>query len=554
MAKVEDKNARFKRMLPAALLWLVAAAVYSSATYYVLHFGHSWADETSYLIKSYWYVTGAIAPYTAADAAWSMPLYFYQLGFWQELVGAGYANGRLMSVALGAISAIMLFSICRRLTANTTVAAAAVLIFVATPATTYFFATATPAATISTVHLAAVWLIITGLGRPRLLATVAMGVVCAALFFYSQSMILAVVALAPLYVLAIGRRRWLHGIVMVVAMAGSTAALLMTFPDKLLQYALRLPGIAPLLEQAGWAPPNFTLIDRGTVNATSMDIAFDQISLAGILDGFLLPYAGTILFALLLFRLGGKGLRVLWIAPLYFFWLATTYVIGSAGQCDACMLTYAPNFAAIGALAAALTLAMMAHWARQNGVPAVTLVVIGAVIAAASNTFAPGLAMSEENRLFPVARLSMAPSTSESEQVDELAQWIASHTSPDEPLLAIHSLGKRTLPSLPYAAFLAGHTMPVQSLNLSTSHRVIRPNLSGPAREAVQAAVEEESLWTDATMRRWINRDYDLILFQADSTTDQSDRLISITAHFNHIATTNYMGSNLFLFERRPAQ
>lgn len=554
MAKVEDKNARFKRMFPAVLLWILAAAIYGSSTYYVLHFGFTWADEVTFLIKSHWYVSGAVTPYTSVDATWFMPLYFYQLGFWQDLAGTGITSSRAMSIVFGALSALILFSICRRLTANTTAASAAVFIFVATPATTYFFATATPAATISTVHLAAVWLIITGLGRPRLWATIAMGIICTALFFYSQSMILSILVLAPLYMLAIGKRRWLNGIFLIATMAGSTAALLWIFPEKLIQYALRLPSVAPILERFGWAPPNFTIIDSGTMNALSMDIALNELSLTGIIDGFLLPYVGTILFALLLFKLGVKGLRILWISTFYFFWLAATHYIGLSGQCDACMHSYVPHFAAIGALAAALTLAMMAHWARQNGVPPSTLTIACALIVVAGNTFASGLAFSNDYRLFPLARVSVDSSTTETKQIEKLAQWIASHTSPDEPILPIHSLGSKRLPSLPYAVFLAGHTMPIQSIDLSASYRTIKQNLSGPAREAVQGALDEESLWTEATMQRWLNRDYDLVLFQADPTIDQSNRLITITAHFNHLATTDFQGSNIYLFERRPTQ
>ncbi len=554
MAKVEDKNARFKRMLPAVILWLAAAAIYGGSTYYVLLHGRTWTDEIVFLIKSYWYVAGTVAPYTTADATWSMPLYFYQLGLWQELVGVGHTAGRTMSIALGGVSAVLLFAICRRLTANTSVAAAAVFIFVATPATTFYFATATPAATISALHLAAIWLIVISLGRPRPWLSILMGLLCTALFFYSQNMILAVAVLAPLYVIALGRHRLLHGAILAASIVGSTAALLFTFPDKLAQYALHLPGIAPLLDSVGWTPPNFTLIERGTIGPESLTLAVDQISWVSIIDGFLLPYAGTLLFALLLFRLAGKSLRILWIAPLYFFWLGASHIIGTAGHCDACILSYVPDFAAVGALAAALTLAMMAHWARQNGVPAAALVVGGAVIIAAGNAFAPGLAITDEHKLFPLARLSMDQTTTETRQIESLAQWVASQTTPEEPLLVIHSLESKMLPALPYAAFLAGHKMPVQSLNMSASYRVIKPDLSSAAREAVQAAIEEESLWTDATLQRWISRDYDLILFQDDRTANQIDQLIGITALFRHLGKTTFRGSNVHLFERRTAQ
>ena len=552
MAKVEDKNAHFRRTFPAVLFWLLAASIYGGSTYYVLQYGYAWSDEIAYLVKSYWYVTDAVRPYTTTDATGSMPLYFYQLGFWQELVGVGLVAGRALSTALGAVSAVLLFSICRRLTANTTVSAAAVLVFAATPATTYYFATATPAATISTLHLAAIWLIITALGRPRLWATVAMGVICTALFFYSQNMALAIVVIAPLYLLAIGKQRWLHSGVIFITMLGAAAALVMTLPERLLQYALHLPGLAPVLESFGWSAPNFTLINQGTVDTPAMDFAFSNFDLTMLIDGLLLPYAGTILFALLLFRFDQKGLRVLWIVPIYFFWLAAAHFMGSFGQCGACVHSYLPQFAAVGALAVALTLGMMAHWARQNGVPQAALAMFCAIIVVVGNTLAPGLAFSDDFRLFPLSRVSLDRTAIESDRIETLTQWIASHTTADEPMLVIHGIGQSSVPTLPYAAFLAGHTMPVQSLDLASSYKQLKSGLSPMAQDAVQAAIDEESLWSDETMRRWINREYDLILFQEDALVDQSDQLIRITAHFNHIATTTYNGSNIFLFERRP--
>src|SRR5690606_884696 len=144
--------------------------------------------------------------------------------------------------------------------------------------------------------------------------------------------------------LAIGRNHWIHAAILAVTIVGATAATLMAFPEKLLHYALRIPGIAPVLTEAGWSPPNFTLIDRGTTDSVAMNIAFDQISLAGILDGFLLPYAGTLILALLLFRMAGEGLRILWIVPLYFIWLAAIHYLGLAGRCDTCLPAYASGF------------------------------------------------------------------------------------------------------------------------------------------------------------------------------------------------------------------
>jgi len=539
-------------VLPTAVLLVGAALVYGVIAFQVLFNGRTSAEEVAYLIKSWWYATGLVAPYTATDATAQMPFYFYQLGFLQQLEGMGHVPARLTSIGLGVINAALLFVICRRLTANTLAAAAAVFIFLATPASVFFFATATPTAMVSALHLAAIWLIVASLGRQRPLATVAMGLVCVALYFYRQSMLLGIVVLAPLYIAAIGRKRALHAGILTATMALATTAILFSFPDKLSDYALRLPVISPLLESAGLLAPNFTLIDRGTLGTMTMGPAFERAAPLDILDGFILPYSGTLVLALTLFGVAGAGLRVLWIAPLYFLWLAASHYLASLGYCGRCIVSYAPYFSAIGALASALALAMIAHRARQNMVPAAPCVLIGAVLAVAMNAFAPNLAVRAEARGFPIPM--MAQATPELKDIEAMARWVSANATAREPILVLHSMGTQALPSLPYAVFLSGHLLPPQSIDPAASRRVINPKLSGPARESVQAAIEEESLWSDATLARWIDRDYDVIVFQQDRSIDQRAQLAAITERFNLAASTVYRGATVNLYKRKPVQ
>ncbi len=541
-------------VLPALVLLVGAALVYGAIAFQTVFNGQLSADEVGYLIKSAWYARGLVEPYTAADATAQMPAYFYQLGFWQRLVGLELTSARLLSVGFGIVNGVLLFAICRRLTANTLAAAAAVFIFLATPATAYAFATATPAATVSALHLAAVWLMITSLGRPRVLATVAMGLACVAMYFYRQNMLLSIVVLAPLYVLAIGRQRWLHTAILIATMTLATAAMLFVFPDKLGEYTLRLPVISPLLNKIGLLAPNFTLIDRGTLGGPVMGPALDRLAPGTILDTFLLPYGGTLLAALLLFRLAGCGLKVLWIAPLYFLWLAAAHIVASLGYCSGCMLSYAPTFGGLGALAAALSLAMLAHWARQNAIPAAPCILFGAVFAAAINAFAPGLALQAEARSYPASMIGQALPASGASDVEAMARWVSANTPLREPILVVHSLGQQALPSLPYTVFLADRSMPTQSINLPASRRAVNPTLTALARESVQAAIEEESLWSEATLARWIERDYDTILFQEDRSIDQRLQLAAITARFDLAATTTYRGATILLYRRKAAQ
>ena len=547
-------KARRPNLLPTAVLLLGAVAAYGVLAGHTLFNGHTSAAEITYLVKSWWYASGVVAPYTATDATGQMPLFFYQLGFWQQLEGLGHIPARLPSIGFGIINGLLLFAICKRLTANTLVAAAAVFVFLATPATAFYFATATPAATVSALHLAAVWLIVTSLGKPRPWATILMGVLCAALYFYHQSMILAVVALAPLYIAAVGRKRLIHTALLLVSMAAVTAAVVFSFPEKLGDYALRLPVISPLLEQAGLLAPNFVLIDRGTTGAITMGPAFERFSPADLFDTFLLPYGGTIILALLLLALTGRALRVLWFAPLYFLWLAGAHYFGALGICGRCMQVYAPTFAGIGALAGALTLAMIAHRARAQGLPAGPPVLLGAVVAVGLNAFAPHFALNAAARDFPIPLLTQPYAATELAEIDLMGRWVATHAPAREPILVLHSLGKQKLAALPYTVFLAGHMIPVQSLNPAASKRVLNTKLSGPAQESVQAAIEEESLWTDETLARWLERDYDVVLFQEDKSSDQRAMIAAISKNFDVAASTVFRGQNVFLYKRKSVQ
>ena len=75
----------------------------------------TWADETDYIIKSWWYVSGAVKPYTAEDATWYQPLIFYALGAWQWIFGHGVVSARFFSLVMTGVNIGLLASLLRRL-------------------------------------------------------------------------------------------------------------------------------------------------------------------------------------------------------------------------------------------------------------------------------------------------------------------------------------------------------------------------------------------------------------------------------------------------------
>jgi hypothetical protein len=543
-----DAKSRIGRVLGAAFLLLAGLGAYGAVAFNTLRNGRTTFEEVGYLIRSWWYATGTVAPYTATDATGHMPLYFYGLGGWQMLAGVGHVPGRLLSVGLGVVGAVLLFAICRRLTANLIAAAAAVAIFLATPATAYAFAMATPAALVSTLHLAAIWLVVSSLGRPRTWATVAFALLCVAIYFTRQNMIVGLVVLAPLYIAAIGRERRVHAGVLAAVIVIATATILAVAPDRLAAQALNLPVIAPTLARWGLLPPDFALIEQGSAGVGTMAPAFAAIRWDQLIDSLVLPYAGLLVAALALFVVTGRALRVLWIAPLYFFWLIAAHVAASAGYCAGCMSGYTPYFAATGALAAALTLATVASLARRGAVPAGAVIVLGAVLTVAISTFAPILARSDAFRYYPASRFAQAAGDSEIGDMDLFARWLKATAPPREPVLLIHDR-----PTVPYAAFLAGATFPVQTIDPAATRRAIRPRLAGPTREAVQAAIEAQSLWTDDTLKRWLQRDYELVLVQA-MPGDQSAVATELSQRFDVIGSQPFRGQAMTLYRRKAQQ
>ena len=70
----------------------------------------------------------------------------------------------------------------------------------------------------------------------------------------------------------------------------------------------------------------------------------------------------------------------------------------------------------------------------------------------------------------------------------------------------------------------------------------------------MQAAIEDETLWTDETLRRWSERDYDVIVFQQDPSIDQTALRAAIAARFDLAGTTRYREQDISLYKRKAAQ
>jgi len=535
---VNTREWTVSRRAPGAILG-AAAGVYLAIGVFTIVFGRTWSDEVTYVAKSWWYVRGLVAPYSDADATWYMPLYFYQLGLIQLIFGKGLTIARAASLVLGGCSGALLFAIVRRLTGNPLAAALATLLYLATPATAYYFATATPFASVSCLLLLACWLLVDAHERPASHKSFLFGVALAALFFYRQNMIAAIAVLAPAHVLLMRTRRMRHASLMTAGAFCVCVSLALLFPAKLWLYAIRLPLVTGILRGLGLLGGNTAIILDNTQTPLSLDFAPDALLLRDIAGTFLLPYLGTVMLVLVSL-LVLKGRERWWLLfPAVFVFLTIVHYAGSAGYCRNCIVAYTNYYVGIGALSAGLLAALV--W-RTRGAPAAVLVIAFALVlnVAASATIPAGSPM----RLFPAEMLRQDRAPREAEDMARFAQVIAAVTPPEKPILVLHNL-----PSLTYAAFSAGRLVQTQSLNIWQSYRDLRPGLGGSERAAVTRALEAESLWSEDSLARWIAHDADVIVYQeavpAGATQQALDR------YFDLKARADYRGWNVGIYIRK---
>lgn len=532
--------------------WVATAILAATLGFYgycvmdVIANARTWVDEVTYLIKSWQYVTGQVEPYTDQDPTWYMPLYFYELGFWQKLIGTGIAQGRYLSAGLGAISGLLVFDVVRRITGDVIGAALAAAILLTLPAVTFYFGTATPIATVSLLVLLTVWLAISGLGKSSLWRSIGLGALFATLYFYRQNMILIVVAVAPVYLLGLRQSRFIHMVMVLVGILLIVAPVIMVFPDRLVSYAIRLPLITPALTDLNFMADPLVLIEANTVGTMGLGLALSKFDWRDVFDAFLLPYAGLILAAGTVFVLTSRKLRVLWIAPIIFVFLAVTHYVGSLDYCQTCILPYTASFAGIGAICAGIAIALISYAAKKDFLPGGILKFGFAAVVISLGQTASGLATRSDYRFYPSAMLTNTRAISEREETTQLATFLRDNTPAGEAILPIHDMI-----TIPHALFLAERTFPVQGLNLRHSYRLIRSNLSDSERSAILDVIGREGLWTDELLENWIQTEYDTVVFQVDPRGRNSSLEARIQRDFDRTASTGFRGWNVHVYQRK---
>ena len=237
--------------LPVGFVLLAALAAYTAVASNAITNAALGFEEVGYLIKAWWYITGAVMPFSATDAAPTLPLFPFSLGALQTQIGLTAPAARIAMVLIGLLNAVLLYSLCRKLTANSLASAAAVLIFIGSPATAYSFTVVSPIALTSLLVISALWLLVFRVGRPKVWRSVAMGLILTAIMMLNIDMALPALFLLIVFMAAVGSGRWVHGAIAIAVIAMIIGVCVFALPDQFSVFLLHHPIIAPLLDLAG---------------------------------------------------------------------------------------------------------------------------------------------------------------------------------------------------------------------------------------------------------------------------------------------------------------
>src|SRR6201995_3679652 len=168
----------------------------------------SWLDETNYILKSWWYVSGTVKPYSAEDATWYQPLFFYALGSWQWIFGHGVISARTFSLVVTAINIGLVASLLHRLGCTVWPIAFAVVVFALNEDSIFYFNSATQFAAFVCLQLVALHLLLQMNGNAGVTVALALGAVLTMNYLLRiNSVAFIALSLAVVWVRA-GRDRW----------------------------------------------------------------------------------------------------------------------------------------------------------------------------------------------------------------------------------------------------------------------------------------------------------------------------------------------------------
>ena len=510
--EVSNDSSRFRVAGVGALLAVLICWIALSITA-VLWQG-TWADETDYIIKSWWYVSGAVKPYTAEDATWYQPLFFYALGAWQWIFGHGVVSARSFSLVMTGINIGLLASLLQRLGCTVWPIAFAIVVFALNEDSIFYFNSATQFAAFICLQLVALHLLMQMKKNASFAVAIAFGAVLTMAYLLRiNSVAFIALSLAIAWVRA-GRDRWRVYLCSAAIMLSTWSLLALLWGERFVYVTLWLPGVTDWLVHAGVLPKLYPfafplshqmtgVIAQPTLRAM-LAYAFGWDILGHyVLNHHGVPVASALaaMIVAALCPIPNRGWTALFAAS---YWaMLVFYHLGLQAICPSCIQGYANYANYLAALAGGLALHGLMLTSRSNRLARVIAVgVVGASI---------GLAAEQAWSLTGVYQLPSIRNRADSLPAEVRAAGGVMRTLLP-PGSAVEFVGRDS--RIPLALALADIRVPPVTLTLVTSYRELNANVT-PA-EASQATQEMRQLtiWTDEIAREWIQQNGDWMIVQ----------------------------------------
>lgn len=473
----------------------------------------TWTDEANYILKSWWYVTGTVKPYSAEDSTWYQPLIFYAVGAWQLIAGHDIVASRSLTLLITAGNIALLAWLLRRLGCGVWPITVAIVIFALTEDSIFYFNSVTPFALAILLQLAALHLLLSMNERASLRLALALGAVLTAAYLLRINLVLFIaLALAIAWVRA-GKDRWRVYLCAAAIMAITWSLLALIWGRRFIYISMWLPGVTDALVHAGLLPdfypnmPAFSshvmVVEREPGFAAFLGYVFGWEMLRDwILMHHAIPIAAA-LFATVLAsvrRIPNRGWTLLFSLS---FWVMMLYHhLGGQSFCPICIQGYANYFDFLAALAGGLALqGLLQRSASRVAKAAVVCLTAAAVAVAAWQSWS----LTGVNRLPSIRN-----------RTDSLPAEVGLAGTTMRTLLPRGAVAGVVGfdPRIPLALQEADVRIPPIFLNLASFYRKLNDGLTPEVQAKTVAEIADLSAWTDAIARQWIENDFDWLVVQ----------------------------------------
>ncbi len=474
----------------------------------------TWGDEAGYIIKSWWYISGAVKPYTSEDATWYQPLLFYILGVWQWIFGHDIVSSRLLSVLLTAVNIASLANLLHRLGCTVWPIAFAILVFALTEDSIFYFTAAAPYAHSICLQLVAFHLLLTMKKSASFAVATAFGAVLTACYLLRINLVLFIaLGLGVAWVRA-GKDRWRVYICAAAIFIVTWSSLALIFGRQFIYITTWLPGVTDGLVKVGVLPMlypsafNLTtqmmIVSQPSSISALLAYAFGWEMLRDwILGHHVLPIATALLASIVV------GIRAVpirgWIALFAAsYWVMLVYHhLGGQSFCPICIQAYANYFNYLAALAGGLALhgLLQTRWNRRIG----RHVAMGAIAVSVVVSAVQSWSLTGVNKLPSIRN-----------RTDSLPQQVDIAGLAMQTLLPPGSragfVGRDS--RIPLALARADVRVPPVTLSLTSFYRKLNDNLTTEQQAQTLRELRQLSMWNITIARDWIRDADDWLVVQ----------------------------------------